>query len=196
MAWSDIPGWFSWQDVYDEMVDSAVDGDSIVEIGVAFGRSIAYLARRAIDSRKRLNIYAIDPWHDGFYHGDHAWPSWGGEHAKWVAEQGGPFAAFLKCMQHHAPKELEYVNILRGYSHQFVPAFKLSSLRGVLIDGDHRYEPVLKDIRDWQPRVMSGGILAGDDHSPEQYPGVVQACKEAFGDKYEVRRDWIWVKKL
>ena len=33
----------------------------------------------------------------------------------------------------------------------------------VYIDGDHRYEAVLADLRAWYPKVAAGGILAGDD---------------------------------
>jgi len=33
----------------------------------------------------------------------------------------------------------------------------------VYIDGDHRYESVIEDIRTWYPKIKNGGLLGGHD---------------------------------
>jgi hypothetical protein len=81
-------------------------------------------------------------------------------------------------MREHSPASLEHVEIWRGYSHNFYKSIPLC--RGIMIDGDHNYKPVLLDILNLRLRVLPGGILAGDDYSPE-FPGVVKAVHEVFG---------------
>lgn len=187
MSYTDIPGWFSFQTAYDEMAEKAVDGDTIVEIGVAFGRSVAYLARLLIAMKKRVRIIAVDPWIDdrwefpADYPVDAPRPGWGGEHADWARGLGGPFSAFLHSMRTHAPEELEYIKVFRGYSAQ--AARFVGPCRGVLIDGSHNYEDVTHDIALWRHHVIKGGLLAGDDWHETEFPGVVQACDEAFGGR-------------
>lgn len=188
MSHEQIPGWSSFLAIYDEMVAKSVDGDTIVEIGVAFGRSLAYLARKVIDSDKRIRVVAVDPWQDdrwefpSDYPIDAPRPGWGGEHADWARGLGGPFNAFLHCMTTHAKAELECVTVLRCKSadaHRMI-----GPCSGVLIDGGHDYESVAQDIAIWLPHVRPGGILAGDDYSEHDFPGVVKAVKERFGSQY------------
>lgn len=186
MSWSDIPGWFDYSDIYDHYVNTApADRPSIiVEVGVAFGRSLSYLARRAIDSRKPITVYGVDPWVDDW---NPDWskdettrPTWGAEHAEWAREQGGPFNAFLTMMQRHAREELEFVRVLRCGS--LAAARMLTDIgpgeqpHAVFIDGDHRLGAVERDIQAWKCATH----LAGHDYSPD-FPGVMQAVQEAFG---------------
>lgn len=199
--WSDIPGWFGFRDTYDQMVREAPDGSTLVEIGVAFGRSLAYLAEAVIASGKRIRVVGVDPWQDdrwefpADYPLDAARPGWGGEHADWARSLGGPFNAFCYSMRQHSPAALERVHVLRCRSADAAkivgPAF------GVLIDGSHNYADVVQDIALWRPHVVTGGILAGDDWHTAEFPGVVQAADEAFGGRanYEQRgTTWVWRK--
>ena len=185
MSWSDIRGWFGFRETYDEMVDQCPDGGTLVEIGVGFGRSAAYLARRVIDSGKEITIWAVDPFRDdwwivpGTYPANLPRPTWGREHAQWAREQGGPFSAFVASMREHAPEELERLNVLRCRSSEAAKVIGLCD--GVMIDGDHNYEAVSQDIALWRPHMAPGGIFAGDDYSEADFPGVVRAVKEAFG---------------
>jgi hypothetical protein len=87
-------------------------------------------------------------------------------------------------MRTHAPEELEYVNVIRGRSVEVSPMFR--SVRMAFLDGNHNFTPVCDDIRAWGPRVMSGGILAGHDFTPD-FPGVEEAVHTLLPDA--VRRD-------
>ena len=199
MAYSDIPGWFAFKDTYDEMVATCPPNGVLVEVGVAFGRSAAYLARKVLDADlKGVRIWAIDPFFDDWWMFPQNYPttltrpSWGGEYSQWARDQGGPYSAFVQAMRQHAPEELERLNVLRCRS---VDAAKfIGACHGVLIDGNHDYDFVAQDIALWRPHMMPGGILAGDDYCPKDFPGVVQAVKEAFGTDFEVRGT-TWVKK-
>lgn len=185
MSWEDIPGWFGFANTYDKMSEEAQDGDTIVEIGVAFGRSVAYLAGRLIQMKKRVRVIAVDPWIDDRwefpvdYPLDAPRPGWGGDKADWARSKGGPFSAFISCMREFAPAELEYIKVFRGRSEE--AARFVGPCRGVLIDGNHDYAAVTQDIALWRPHIVQGGILAGDDWS-EEFPGVQQAVREAFAD--------------
>ena len=195
MSWQGIPGWYDWQDIYAQAIaDAPADRPSVfVEVGVAFGRSVAHLARMAIDSRKPITIYAVDPWVDDW---NPDWtidektrPTWGAEHAEWARAQGGPFSAFLKMMQTHAPEELEFIKVVRCKGVEAAALLRSrmwleGSPHCVWIDGDHRYEGVAADIASWrwldhrqptQPRWFGGHDFAGN------FPGVVRAVTEAFG---------------
>jgi len=200
MAYDSIPGWSSFLPTYDEMVDAARDGDTIVEIGVAFGRSLAYLARKAIDSGKRIRVVGVDPWIDDRWEFPKDYPtecdrpSWGGEHAEWARALGGPFCAFITCMLQHAPKELERCIVLRCKSAE--AARMIGPCRGVLIDGSHNYEDVVADIAIWRPHVVPGGILAGDDYHEGDFPGVVRAVKEQIPASGLEIKGTTWIHRM
>jgi hypothetical protein len=191
MSWENIPGWFGFRETYDEMVERTPSGGTIVEIGSAFGRSIAYLSRRVIDSGKHIKLYAVDPWWDDWWQMPAQYPttltrpSWGGEYSQLGRDLGGPFSAFVALMRQHAPEELERVNVLRCRSADAAKFIGICD--GVMIDGNHDYEAVAQDIALWRPHMKPGGILAGDDYHDGDFPGVVQAVREAFGSSYGVR---------
>ncbi len=189
MSWQDIPGWFDFDDIYDEAISTAPKGAVIVEVGVAFGRSLAYLARKALDAGRRdLIIYGVDPWQDDWnpdWNNDETKrPTWGAEHAVWARQQGGPMNAFVEMMRTHAREELELVRPIRGYWQDAAKMIEQAhgwNLSMVFIDGDHRYEPVLGDIKAAQRLVIPRGIIAGHDYTHE-FPGVQQAVHEVFGE--------------
>lgn len=59
-TYRDIEGWFNHNRLYDHAVAEAKNGDSLVEIGPWYGKSLAYLASRAKMSGKLLHLYGID----------------------------------------------------------------------------------------------------------------------------------------
>ena len=196
MGWEDVRGWFGFRETYDLFIETAPLNAILVEIGVAFGRSIGYLARKAIDAgRSDIRIVAIDPWRDDWwmppndYPLDAPRPTWGGEHAAWARAMGGPFSAFLAEMRTHAPEELERIEVVRAYANYASRMFLEHSVHAVMIDGNHNYEQVRQDILTWRPLVRAGGILAGDDYSSD-FPGVVRAVFEEVPGHEVVGTTW------
>jgi SAM-dependent methyltransferase len=71
--------------------------------------------------------------------------------------------------------------LLREMSCNAVTQFEDNSLDVVYVDADHKYEPVLADIRAWYAKVKPGGILCGDDYiegSHIEKFGVIEAVKD------------------
>lgn len=199
MSYEQIPGWFGFSKAYDEMIATARDGDILIEVGVAFGRSLAYLAEKTIASGKKLTIYGVDPWLPEWDADKKVGLGWGGEHVPRVLEKGGPFSSFVDCMQVYSPMSLDDVRVLRCPSLMAAKMFEPRTVHAVLIDGSHHYEDVLADIKAWLPKVRDGGILAGDDWSEKTFPGVCQAVREAFGENFDKEHgDYgtTWVKRL
>jgi predicted O-methyltransferase YrrM len=184
---TEIKGYSGFTWLYDEWVANANNGSVIVEVGVALGHSIAHLARKVLDSGKRIEIWAVDPW--GGY-------ARNGEQQEALGTSTvGDFALFLRNMLEHAPDELQIVNVVRATSARACRLFRQETIDLVLIDAAHDVGSVRDDIGYWQHRVKQGGILAGDDHEPN-YPGVQSACEDAFGvGGYQVKGS-TWVKRV
>jgi hypothetical protein len=51
----------------------------------------------------------------------------------------------------------------------------------IYIDGSHDYEPVMRDIVSWWPKIKQGGILGGHDY--KNSPHVERAVKEFATEK-------------
>lgn len=61
----------------------------------------------------------------------------------------------------------------------------------VFIDADHGYESVVTDIRLWRSKVRPGGWFGGHDFGA-RFPGVVQAVREAYGDRIVEHGSRVW----
>ncbi len=189
MSWEQIRGWFDFEDVYDRAIDEAPHEGAIVEIGVAYGKSLAYLARKAIDAgRPDILIIGVDPW-------ESVWGEWD-DLSILVDKEGGAREAFEAEMARYAPEERQRVTIWQTTG---VLAAKLApgcAVRPsfVFIDGRHEHKDVAEDIAAWLPLIRPGGVIAGHDHTPS-WPGVETAVREAFPDGYEISKS-SWIKRL
>jgi len=100
------------------------------------------------------------------------------------------------------------VKILKGDSKGLFSNFKDEYFDWVYIDGDHSYEGVLSDLKNWMPKVKKGGAISGHDFNP--YPdwelsskfGVNQAINDFFKVDDEIHltkepyyKSWIHFKK-
>ena len=68
----------------------------------------------------------------------------------------------------------------------------------IYIDADHRYEEVIKDIRNWKSKVKVGGYLGGHDYIDTWgLAGVIKAVDEMFNkDEIETFEDSSWIIKI
>jgi hypothetical protein len=76
---------------------------------------------------------------------------------------------YVKGRFDHDPR----VNILRMISEMAFTNFKDGELDWVYIDGNHDYDFVLSDLRNWWSKVRIGGIISGHDY--QQGFGVIPA---------------------
>jgi cephalosporin hydroxylase len=178
MGYENLPGWFDYPDVYDEAIKLAPNFATFVEVGVAFGRSLTYLAGGAIKVTKKLRVFGVDPWVDDW---DSDRPTWGANFAEMGRNLGGPFCAAVSQMYEYTPKEMEYVRLVRAPSVMAARMFDDASVFFVFIDGSHHYEDVVADLAAWVPKIAPGGIIAGHDYHAA-FPGVKRAVDERWPD--------------
>ena len=93
--------------------------------------------------------------------------------------------------------------ILNGYSSEMHKHIKDEELDFIYIDGDHKYEGVRNDIKNYYYKVKIGGLVAGHDYGRAKTRGVTEAVNEFFGEKninivhcldHDLNRDW-WIWK-
>lgn len=157
----EIEGWSS--DIlpfYESMASSAEDGALFVEVGVYKGRSLLYLAEcLARRGKSDCNIIGVDIWHK---------PWWD---------------EFSRHLQRAPERERRLVGFLRKDSAEAARDISDESVDLVFIDADHSYEGVRRDIEAWTPKIKPGGIISGHDYESNEFPGVVRAVNEAFGER-------------
>lgn len=100
------------------------------------------------------------------------------------------------------------VHLIRALSSDAAKRFAPDSLDFVYIDANHEDPFVGFDLRIWNERVRSGGILSGHDYTP-RWPDVMKAVQqhvkhhkipiwfvlEEQDDSGSTGRSWFWVKK-
>jgi hypothetical protein len=184
-----IPGW-SDSDIfqlYDEIAATLREGDEFVEVGVAYGSSLVYLADREWP-RGKPRLWAVDLW-DEHMGGDNLPPD---VFARMQA-LGSPMDAFVAMVKEHLPFERrDVIGMKKQSSVEASKEFRDGSLAGVFIDARHTLDCCRQDIAAWLPKVRKGGWLAGHDYSPT-FLGVMQAVDEAFGWANKELRNSVWI---
>lgn len=159
----------------------------IVEIGSYVGA----IANQFIgDNRK---VFSIDPWQsEGVYDTNDEF----GQYALIddANKNRGGINNIYKTWMSNAGKDL-FVNIfpIKGFSYDIAEFFHLP-IDLLYIDGCHKYESVINDIKIWSPKVKSGGIIMGDDYGGH-FTGVAKAVHESFDTvKVLMGNQWIYKK--
>jgi hypothetical protein len=162
-----IDGWFTFPNLYSQLVRVLPEKGTFVEVGVWKGRSLAYFIVEAINANKNFNIYAVDTWEGSPEHkSDNA------------IINNTLFEEFTDNLTSVKDK----FKALQMTSKQASELFKNESIDGIFIDAAHEYEAVKEDLELWYPKVKSGGYFCGHDYSAG-WPGVVQAVNEFFVNK-------------
>lgn len=114
----------------------------VCEIGVRSGTSSQkFLGRGCF-------VYLVDPWED--------------------------YDGYLEKNYNYPKEYQDTLDVLKNYPDQYKIIRKKSddavndvpeNLDLVFIDGNHLYEYVARDIRNYWPKIKSGGWLTGDDYS-------------------------------
>lgn len=192
ITWRDVPGWFDFMDLYDEVAMTTPTGSTIVEVGVCFGKSLLYLAQKIKETGKDIQIVAVDRWlpypdHKFIYEGTGALDGTNlseGEHQAYLyaKKHGGTYAAFTYNLAHSGLADS--VNVIRADSESASRMFTDKPPYFVFIDADHDYGPVKLDIDSWW--ATGPDWMAGHDYnrgSEENFPGVWQAVHEKWGQE-------------
>jgi Methyltransferase domain len=196
VSWADIPGWTcpAMLELYDEIAATLNKGSLFVEVGAAYGRSLAYMANRAWPNGEPI-LCAVDTWRD-FVGFDNLSVTAIGEINRYPTMHLA-FWGFIG--EHVTPQRQEMFRAFRGASVNAAKSFHDGSVQAVFIDDDHSYEGCAASIAAWLPKVRPDGILAGHDYNPH-FPGVIRAVQETFGARAEIRgiAEWgnVWVVRV
>lgn len=179
-----IPGWFDFQDIYSEMVRKAATGAHFVEVGAFLGRSTAFLATEIINSGKSIRLDVVDTFK--------------GTSSTTAVLRACMGPAEIETMRQQFEKNVAPVrkalSVHSCSSLQAAQLFEDDSVAFVFIDADHAYEAVRADICAWLPKIRAHGFIGGHDYHRD-WPGVIRAVDEVFGDRKEIRHvSWL-VKK-
>lgn len=129
----------------------------IVELGVAQG----LYAKEMMDWSTQV-LYLIDKWETSGIIGDGAFAQeWHDNNLLQVRDR----------MEQYDNRPEKYV-ILQGDTSEMAQYIPDNSLGMVYIDADHSYEGVTKDIENYYPKLVTGGIVALHDFMNIQDYGV------------------------
>jgi predicted O-methyltransferase YrrM len=157
-----------------EWANEAGANGKAVEIGSYSGEGTVVIAKHFKE------VLAVDPWLNGYDIND-------------VASQQCPMKFVFEAFQERT-SGLKNVMFSRGKSLDALEFVEDSSCDLIYIDGDHRYEGVLADLKGWRKKLREGGIMAGHDWSWES---IKKALLEEIGQKdYTLFQGDSWAIKL
>ena len=75
-------------------------------------------------------------------------------------------------------KHKDNINIIKGNSNNVLKEISLDRFDFVFLDGGHKYETVLKDLKNLTKVILNKGIVLCDDYDLTYAPGVKKAIDE------------------
>jgi hypothetical protein len=174
-----IQGWFQCEPLYCRMVEQAKDGSVFVEVGVWKGKSSAFMGVEIINSKKKIEFYAVDHFQGSPEHQDEP------EIKSMTLKE--------ECYKNLEPV-MGIVRMLPLPSLKAAAMFTDNSIDFVYIDGSHEYDDLKADILAWGPKVKNGGIIAGDDYGIGEHPDVKTVVDEIFPSAVKKGVVWIYEK--
>lgn len=158
MNFLEIPGYFGYAKLYEEIINNIPENETIIEIGSYFGRSTSYLLYLANKLNKKINIISIDTFEGSSEH-----------------RESNFYKKFISNIENLTFKYP--LTVLKGENSKICNFIPDNSVYCVMIDASHDYENVKLDIKNWLPKIKSGGFLCGDDYD---WGGVKKAVHEIF----------------
>ena len=70
------------------------------------------------------------------------------------------------------------INIIKGNSNKVLKEINLDKLEYVFLDGGHKYETVLNDLKNLTKVIENNGVILCDDYDLTYAPGVKKAIDE------------------
>lgn len=177
-----IPGWMSVAELR-WLANVASSRKLILEIGSWQGRSSKAMAMTVGE-----RVYCVDPWYRA-----------SGEGLKLHPELPDADDNVINAFRANLAPELVCGKAvpIRMKSDKALAILK-DTLGGrkldmVFVDGDHTYEGVRDNVRDYAPLIARGGLLCGHDWNHDGWPGVVRAVKEFVPYHAVVNGTSIWM---
>jgi hypothetical protein len=172
---NEIPGWFSYKDLYDEVVEKAPFDATFVEVGAWFGKSTNHLASKIKESKKNIQFTSVDTWKGT---DDESL------HQTIVGAYSGDI--YYEFIDNTAlSNNYGSFETIKDTSENASNQFPLNSIDFIMIDAGHSYDSLMTDLNHWYHKVKPGGYISGDDYGV--FSGVTKAANEFFYnqiDKY------------
>lgn len=170
--------WFTFSNLYSEIVKKFKENSHFVEIGSWMGRSASFMAVEIINSGyDNIKFDCIDTWQGSAEHKEHE-----------IIKTDDLFNQFKKNISSVS----HIINPIRLNSINASKLYEDNSLDFIFIDASHEYEDVKNDILHWTPKVKKNGIIAGHDFT-ENWKGVKKAVIEIFGKEKIIQMDYCWI---
>jgi cephalosporin hydroxylase len=162
--------WFTFPNLYKEMVQKYSDNAIFVEVGAWKGKSAVYMAVEIANSNKNIIFHVVDTWEGSIEH-------------KEKPELSQLYDIFIDNMK---PFEKYYIP-QKMTSLEAAEKFDNNSIDFIFIDASHEYQDVINDLKAWYPKLKIGGTLAGHDYYPDQptWGGVYKAVNEVFPGNHQ-----------
>jgi Methyltransferase domain len=188
VTWETVPGWFDWMSLYDEVAATTPDGATVVEVGVAFGKSLFYLAQKIRETGKNIRIMAVDKWQPHpethfIWHPYDGMPDSERVAYEYAAKHGGIFEAFLYNLYHSGFANM--IDVVRADSSTAACLLVGHPPHFVFIDAGHEASEVEADIDEWWGAYPQW--MAGHDYnrgSDIHFPGVWKTVDAKWGQEH------------
>ena len=170
---NEIPGWFAYTDLYNEMVETAKGGETFVEVGAWFGKSTNHLAAKIKESGKDIKFTSVDTW-----------KGTDDEELHQIivgAFNGDIFYEFIDNTV--LSDNYGTFDTIKDTSHNASNQFQNGSIDFIMLDAGHSYDSLMEDVKVWYNKVKPGGIISGDDYGV--FHGVTQAANEFFYEQFD-----------
>ncbi len=177
----EIPGWFSYQSLYDFFVRQSSNDSIIVEIGSFLGKSTKYLVDKVKSSNKNIHVVAIDTF-KGTPNEDY--------HVNFVSQYDGDlYQEFSQNV------DVTALTVLKENSHDACQYFGNGTIDFLMIDGDHSYEGVTSDIKNYFYKMKPGGFISGDDYNV--FDSTTKAVNDFFRGTHHLSHNGInWYYRI
>jgi predicted O-methyltransferase YrrM len=177
MYWEKIEGWFTYNELYQEIVNNSSNNSVFIEIGTWKGQSTVFMAEKIKESSKHIKFYAIDTFEGSDEHKNEL-----------VILNKTLYKEYLKNIE---PVK-DYIITIKGNSNKVHEQFKNESIDFIFIDGDHTLKGITSDLKNWYPKIKSNGIIAGHDYL---YPDIKSVVDIFFSFKAKYYHDNCWIYK-
>lgn len=140
-------------------------------VGIEIGTDGGITTLHLLTSMPTLKLHGIDPYIP--------YKDWGGNDFAWHGEVGNlnndnddSYNVFMKRIEEYNDRYTHH----RKTSDDAVSDFEDESMDFIFIDGLHTYEQVLKDCKNYYPKLKKGGLFCGHDFTT--IAGVNRAVSE------------------
>jgi Methyltransferase domain len=153
-------------------------------VGIEIGVDCGVTSEHLLSSLPTLKLFGIDPYMD--------YVDWSN-----VLVTGQESNAFPVMMEKTSKFDKRFV-LIREKSDDAINVFEDESMDFIFVDGIHTYDQVLKDCRNYWPKLKRNGLFCGHDFTNiQQVNQAVNEFAQEIG--YQISRAnqdiWYWFKK-